>query len=137
MRYLLDTDICIYYINGFEPEVREKIHQLSASDIVVSAITKCEMYAGSSGSKIPARSRAEQDFFLRHFISLPFDDLAADKYGEIYAELKRGGKLIEKLDIQIAAITLVHNLTLVTHNTRHYSRVPNLAIEDWTIDSAS
>lgn len=65
MRYLLDTDICIYYINGFEPKVRENLHQHRASDIVVSAITNCEMYAGSSGSRYPARSRAEQDFFLR------------------------------------------------------------------------
>ena len=132
MRYLLDTDICIYYINGFEPEVRENLHRQSASDIVVSAITKCEMYAGSSDSHNPARSRAEQDYFLHQFISLPFDDRAADKYGEIYAELKSGGNLIEKLDIQIAAIALVHNLTLVTHNTRHFSRVANLSIVDWT-----
>ena len=132
MRYLLDTDICIYYINGFQPNVRENIHQHSASDIVVSAITKCEMYAGSSGSRNPARSRAEQDFFLRQFTSLPFDDRAADKYGEVFAELKRSGNLISELDLQIAAIALVHNLTLVTHNTRHFSRVANLTIDDWT-----
>lgn len=132
MRYLLDTDICIYYINGVEPEVRENVHRQSATDIVVSAITKCEMYAGSSGSRNPARSRAEQDRFLRKFTSLPFDDRAASKYGDVYADLKRGGNLIEELDIQIAAIALVHNLTLVTHNMRHFNRVPNLAIEDWT-----
>ncbi len=132
MRYLLDTDICIYYINGFQPNVRENIHQHSASDIVVSAITKCEMYAGSSGSRNPARSRAEQDFFLRQFASLPFDDRAADKYGEVFAELKRSGNLISEMDLQIAAIALVHNLTLVTHNIRHFSRVSNLKIDDWT-----
>lgn len=134
MRYLLDTDICIYYINGFEPKVRENLHLHRASDIVVSAITKCEMYAGSSGSRYPARSRAEQDFFLNRFVSLTFDDRAADRYGEIYAALKRDGKLIEEIDIQIAAIALVHNLTLVTHNTRHFSRVPQLSIEDWAIE---
>ena len=137
MRYLLDTDICIYYINGFQPNVRENIHQHSASDIVVSAITKCEMYAGSSGSRNPARSRAEQDFFLLQFASLPFDDQAADKYGDVYAELKRSGNLISEIDTQIAAIALAHDLTLVTHNTRHFSRIPNLAFEDWTILSAS
>ena len=132
MRYLLDTDICIYYINGFQPNVRENIHQHSASDIAVSAITKCEMYAGSSGSRNPARSRAEQDLFLHQFASLPFDDRAADKYGEVFAELKRGGNLISEMDLQIAAIALVHNLTLVTHNARHFSRVSNLTIDDWT-----
>lgn len=133
MRYLLDTDICIFYINGFQPNVRENIHQHSAFDIVVSAITKCEMYAGSSGSRSPARSRAEQDFFLSQFASLPFDDRAADRYGKVFADLKRRGNLISLMDLQIAAIALVHNLTLVTHNTRHFSRVPDLMIEDWTI----
>ena len=134
MRYLLDTDICIYYINGFQPEVRKNVHRQSASYIVVSAITKCEMYAGCpSYSRNPARSRAEQEFFLLQFISLPFDDRAADKYGEIFAELRHGGNLIEELDLQIAAIALVQNLTLVTHNTRHLSRVPNLTIEDWAV----
>lgn len=132
MRYLLDTDICIYYINGFQPNVRENIHQRKASDMVVSAITKCEMYAGSSGSRNPARSRAEQDLFLRQFVSLPFDDRASDRYGEVFAELRRSGNLISELDLQIAAIALVHNLTLVTRNTRHFSRVANLRIEDWT-----
>ncbi len=134
MRYLLDTDICIYYINGFKPKVRENLHQHRAADIVVSAITKCEMYAGSSGSRYPARSRAEQDVFLRQFVSLPFDDRAADRYGDIYAALKRDGILIEEIDIQIAAIALVHNLTLVTHNTRHFNRVPQLSIEDWAAE---
>ncbi len=137
MRYLLDTDICIYYINGFQPNVRQNIHRHSASDIVVSAITKCEMYAGSSGSRNPARFRAEQDFFLHQFASLPFDDQAADKYGDVYAELKRSGNLISEIDTQIAAIALAHDLTLVTHNTRHFKRVPNLTIEDWTMLSAS
>ena len=131
MRYLLDTDICIYYINGFEPKVRQNLHRQRPSAIVVSAITKCEMYAGSSGSQNPAKSRAEQDFFLSQFISLPFDDRAAEEYGEVAAYLKRSGNPIEDLDLQIAAIALVHDLTLVTHNVRHFSRVPNLDIEDW------
>lgn len=133
MKYLLDSDICIYCINGFQPKVSENLHRHSAADIVVSAITKCEMYAGSSGSGNPARSRAEQDFFLRQFVSIPFDDAAADVYGRIDGWLKARGMRIGPLDTQIAAIALVHNLTLVTHNTRHYSRVPNLPIEDWVV----
>ncbi len=131
MRYLLDTDICLYYINGLEPKVRQNLHQHRASDIVVSAITKCEMYAGSSGSQNPAKSRAQQDLFLRQFVSLPFDDDAAEAYGRIDGLLKSRGASIGPLDTQIAAIALVHNLTLVTHNTRHFSRIPNLAMEDW------
>lgn len=137
MRFLLDTDICIYYINGFHPNVRGNMHLHSVNDIFVSAISKAEMYAGSSGSRNPARSRAEQDLFLRDFTSLSFDDPAADIYGNICAELKRRGNLISEMDLQIASIALAHNLTLVTHNTRHFRRIPTLLIEDWTMAPAS
>ena len=137
MRFLLDTCICIYYINGRMPQVRENVHKHTASDIAVCSITKCEMYAGSSGSQSPKRSRAKQDEFLAAFRSLPFDDRAANIYGQIFAELRKRGTPLPVCDLQIAAITLAHNLTLVTHNTGHFHRVQNLTIEDWAIASAS
>ncbi len=133
MRFLLDTCTCIYYINGRMPQVRANVHKHTASDMVVSSITKCEMYAGSSGSQSPRRSRAQQDEFLAAFRSLPFDDRAADTYGQIFAGLKQSGNLLPVCDIHISAIALAHQLTLVTHNSRHFSRVPDLSIEDWTI----
>ena len=131
MRYLLDTDICAYYINGREPQVRQRVQSISDSDIAISAITKGEMYAGAVNSQTPRRSRVRQDLFFSRFVSLPFDDAAADSYGHIRARLKRSGMLIGRHDMQIAAIAIVHGLTVATHNTKHFSRIPELNIEDW------
>ena len=72
MRYLLDTDICAYYINGREPQVRQRVQSISDSDIAISAITKGEMYAGAVNSRAPRRSRARQDLFFSRFVSLSF-----------------------------------------------------------------
>ena len=134
MIYLLDSNICIYCINKRYPRLIERVGQQPASTLAISAITKAEMYAGSSRRGAPTRYRREQDEFFERFPSLPFDDAAADRYGTIYAHLASAGQPIGVADTQIAAIALVHNLTLVTHNIRHFERVPNLAIEDWARD---
>ena len=133
MKYLLDTDICVFLLSGREPNVYHRMQSVPASDIAVCTITKGEMYSGASRSQQPLRPRERQsDFFLR-FASLPFDDAAADEYGRIDGTLKSRGISIGPLDTQIAAIALVHTLTLVTHNARHFSRIPELQIEDWAI----
>lgn len=132
MKYLLDTCICIFYINGKDRQVRENLHKHSQTDIVISSITKCELYAGSGGSQIPQVSRAKQDRFLKHFVSLPFDDSAAHHYGQIYSNLKKRGKLIKVPDIQIAAIALANSLIVVTNDTGDFGRITGLTIEDWT-----
>ena len=85
MKYLLDTNTCIRYINGRAPQIRENMRSLSDSDIAISTITKGEMYAGSAKSQNPQRSRAMQDVFFIRFTSLPFDDAAADTFGRIRA----------------------------------------------------
>ncbi len=74
MRFLLDSCICIYYINGKKPKVRQNLHQHAEQDMFVSAITKGEMFAGSLGSRTPQRSRQKQERFFSRFRSLPFDD---------------------------------------------------------------
>lgn len=133
MKYLLDSCICIYYINGKKPKVRQRLHNYSAKDIVISSITKGEMYAGSHGSQTPQRSRNKQERFFAQFVSLPFDDTAASFYGSICAYLKKNGNLIKVCDMQIAAIAMSHSLTVVTNDTDDFGRIPGLIVEDWTI----
>ena len=137
MKYLLDTCTCIYYINGKHPQVHSNLHQHSAQDMFVSSVSKCEMYAGSGMSQTPQKSRAKQDRFLIRFVSLPFDDAAANQYGIIHSFLRKQGKLIKVPDMQIAAVALANNLIVVTSDTSDFSRIPSLTIEDWTIASAS
>ncbi len=132
MKYLLDSNICIYCINRKHPEVIKQVLRRQATDIAISAISKAEMYAGSYRRGSPKRYRDEQDRFFERFRSLPFDDPAADCYGRIHADLEVKGQLMGVADMQIAAIAMANNLTIVTHDRRGFSRLTDMSIEDWT-----
>lgn len=131
MKYLLDTNTCIRYINGRALRIRERMAQIADTDIAISVITKAEMYAGAAKSQTPARSRAKQDVFFVRFVSLSFDDAAADEFGRIRATLEQAGTPIGPYDMQIAAIARVHKLIVVTHNVSEFARIAALKIEDW------
>ena len=88
---------------------------------------------GCETSRDPDRERAVVDVFLAPFASLPFDDASAERYSEVRHHLERAGVGIGAYDLQIAAIALSNGLTLVTHNTREFSRVPGLTWEDWEV----
>lgn len=133
MKYLLDTNTCIRYLNGRAPAIREKMLTVNDIDVAVSAITKGEMFAGSARSQKPQQSRARQDAFFIRFVSLPFDDEAANEFGRIRAALEAAGTPIGPYDMQIAAIALAHDLIVVTHNTREFGRIEGLQIEDWEV----
>lgn len=89
------------------------------------------MYAGAAKSQSPQWSRAKQDAFFGRFTILPFDEAAADTYGNIRASLEQAGTPIGPYDMQIAAIAAAHDLIVVTHNTREFSRVEGVQLEDW------
>lgn len=131
MTYLLDTNVCIRYLNGRSPGVLQRLQALQPIDVVVCAIVKAELFYGAQRSQNPERSLAVQRQFLQPYRSLPFDDAAAELAGLLRAQFADQGKPIGPYDLQIAAIALANNCTLVTHNVREFSRVPNLLIEDW------
>ena len=135
MIYLLDTNACIVYLNRPMSGVRQKIQSLSPQDIVVCSVVKAELFYGAMRSNNTTRTLALQEAFLNNFVSLPFDDSAATIYGRIRAELAASGTPIGPYDVQIAAIAMANNLILVTHNTREFSRVNGLQIEDWEEES--
>ena len=131
MIYLLDTNACIIYLNRPISGVRLRLELLSPQDIAVCSVVKAELFYGAMRSNNPERTLASQEVFLNNFVSLPFDDAAARVYGRIRAELAVLGTPIGPNDLQIAAIALVNNLILVTHNTGEFSRVNGLQFEDW------
>jgi tRNA(fMet)-specific endonuclease VapC len=133
MKYLLDTNTCIHYINGRVSQIREHMRTITDTEVAISSVTKGEMWAGSGKSQTPQRSRAKQDAFFIRFVSLPYDDQAADEFGRIRAYLEKAGTPIGPYDMQIAAIAIVHDLILVTHNTREFNRISWLKIEDWEV----
>ena len=131
MIYLLDTNACIVYLNRPISGVRQRLMTLSPQDIVICSVVKAELFYGAMRSNNPGRTLALQEVFLNNFLSLTFDDTAARIFGTIRAELTALGTPIGPYDLQIAAIALFNNLILVTHNTREFSRVNGLQIEDW------
>nr|WP_211173015.1 type II toxin-antitoxin system VapC family toxin [Brasilonema bromeliae] len=128
---MLDTNACIVYLNRPVSGVRRRLQSLSPQDIAVCSVVKAELFYGAMKSKNPTRTLALQEAFLNNFVSLPFDDTAARIYSRIRADLAALGTPIGPYDLQIAAIALANNLTLVTHNTGEFSRVEGLQISDW------
>jgi tRNA(fMet)-specific endonuclease VapC len=135
MIYLLDTNTCIVYLNGQNLLLKRKLEGHLDRDMAVCSVVKSELFYGSSKSQNSAKNLAKQKGFLNRFTSLPFDDRAAEIYGNIRADLERKGTPIGVYDLQIAAIALANSLILVTHNTREFSRVQGLVFEDWEIES--
>jgi len=91
MKYLLDTNTCIRFLNGRAPKVLQKLTATDDCDIAVCSVVKAEMFAGSEKSRDPQRSRNVQNVFFSRYRSLPFNDEAADKYGKIRAHLEKQG----------------------------------------------
>lgn len=133
MKYLLDTNTCIRYINGRSPEIKAKLPTIPRIDVGVSIITKAELYYGSAKSQTPERSREKQLEFLQTIQTVYFDEATALIYGEVRAHLDRQGTPIGANDLLIASTALANKLILVTHNTREFGRIPNLILEDWEV----
>lgn len=131
MKYLLDTNTCIRYINGRSTAIRQKLPTIPAREIVVCSVVRGELAYGAAKSTTPQESAEKQQKFLKPYATLHYDDAAADVFGRIRVELEAVGTPIGPYDLQIAAIALVHNLIVVTHNVREFSRVNGLQLEDW------
>jgi tRNA(fMet)-specific endonuclease VapC len=133
MTYLLDTNVCIIYLNGKSLQLRDRLNSTPVDRIRICSVVKAELFYGSMRSNNPVKSLQIQQEFIQQFISLAFDDAAATIYGTIRANLAKAGTPIGPNDLQIAAIALANDLTLVTHNTREFSRIQTLKLEDWQI----
>jgi tRNA(fMet)-specific endonuclease VapC len=121
----------VRYLNGRSEKLRARFDAVDPLQIRVCSVVKAELFFGEALSNDPSKTRAHQQLFLSRFASLPFDDLAAEAYAEIRADLTRSGELIGPNDLLIAAICKAHDVTLVTHNVSEFSRVVGLKIEDW------
>jgi len=131
MKYLLDTNTCIRYINGRSDAVTKRILALEEHEAVLCSIVVAELVFGAKRSQNPKKTLLKQRQFIDLFRSLPFDDSCAEHYADIRADLTANGTPIGANDLLIAAIARAHNLISVTHNTREFGRVTGLKIEDW------
>ena len=131
--YLLDTNICVYVLNNSYPNLTDKVFSYSRSEIAISSITVFELEYGAAKSNWGEKTRKKLQMFLSPFQIIDFDDKDALVAGEIRAYLEKSGLIIGPYDIQIAAQGLARDITVVTHNTREFLRVPNLKLEDWVL----
>lgn len=134
MRYLLDTNVCVRFLNGDSVGLRQRFLRTDRQDIAVCSVVKAELFYGAMRSDDPTSAWARQRRFLEAFVSLPLDDLAALIAGRVRAQLANTGTPIGVHDLLIASIALANHLILVTHNTREFERVEDLEIEDWEVE---
>lgn len=130
--YLLDTNHCIYLINGKYPEIARRLARQETGSVALSSITTSELWYGVENSARRVQNRAALAKFLLPLEILPFGEDAAQAYGKIRSVLEKAGRAIGAMDLLIAAHALSLSATLVTHNRREFQRVPGLKVEDWT-----
>ena len=129
--YLLDTNIISYWMRG-DPLLMDKIRSHSPGDLSLSTITLAEILYGIEKSPIKKKERRTRINRICSQLEIhPFDEPAAENYGSIRARLEREGFVVSERDLQIASIAMANRLCIVTHNTREFSRIKDLAVEDW------
>lgn len=130
VRFLLDTNICIYIINRKPARIFEHFAGLHIGEIAISSITGAELSFGVAKSD-SQRNQQALEKFLAPVEILPFDEAAMRCYGTLRSPLERKGQSIGALDLLIAAHAQALDVTLVTNNLREFQRVPNLRLENW------
>ncbi len=130
LKYLLDTNICIYVIKRRPSEILG-IFNANASRMAISVITLAELLHGAEKSSQPTDNLAVVEDFCSRLDVLPYTSKAAQHYGLIRAALERSGQSIGVNDLHIAAHARSEGLIVVTNNTREFLRVPSLQVENW------
>jgi tRNA(fMet)-specific endonuclease VapC len=131
MRFILDTNICIYIIKRRPQSVLRRFSTISVGDIGISIITFAELEYGAAKSAQPKRNRDALEEFLSPLEVLDFDKQAAEAYGRIRSALEKKGQIIGAMDLLIAAHAISLGTGLVTNNEREFKRVPGLRVQNW------
>lgn len=129
-KYLLDTNICIFFLKGLF-ELDEKIKEVGLENCFISEVTVAELKFGAEKSQKVERNRLVVSTFISQMNILPiFNSL--DFYAQEKNRLQRQGTPIDEFDLLIGATALANDLVLVTNNTKHFKRLTDIQIEDWT-----
>ena len=132
MRYILDTNICIYSINRKSLQILQNFEAKNLDDIYISSITEAELLYGVEKSMYKAKNLQKTKHFLEPIKVLSFDSMCSKYYAQIRASLEKKGQVIGRMDMLIASVALANNMTLVTNNEKEFCRIPNLVLENWS-----
>jgi tRNA(fMet)-specific endonuclease VapC len=133
VKYMLDTNACIRLLKGDSPLFFKRIKYISISDVVIPTIVRFELYYGVYKSIRKKENLQNLSEFLNDFQVIPFDERAALSAGKIRAELEKNGTPIGPYDLLIGTSALINSCILITHNTKEFSRIEGLTIEDWEV----
>jgi len=133
MKYMLDTNICIYLIKQNPAKVIKHFKSHAIGDIGISSITLAELRYGVSKSQHVEKNQQALDEFILSLEIADFDEKSAQEYGAIRAELERTGKPVGSMDMLIGAHAHALGVTLVTNNTKEFKQIKNLKIADWSV----
>lgn len=131
-RYLLDTNTCIAVMRS-HPRAVQRMAAVPPGECAISTITSYELFTGVEKCSIPVKERAKVDLLLRTVAHLMFDSASAKEAARLRALLESKGQPIGPYDVLLAGQALASSLILVTTNTREFTRVPDLTLEDWQI----
>ena len=134
IRYLADTNILGYFARHSPGPLQQRmLAAMLKQEVAISVITRAETRYGLALLNANDKRRAAVGLLLQEYPALPWTSAAADQYGDMAAHLQQSGQAIGAMDTLIAAHALAEGLTLVTHNTRHFERIPGLKLEDWMV----
>ncbi len=130
MKYLLDTDICIYWLKG-RNSVRDRINQVGQGEIGICDITVAELYFGVYNSSKIEKNLITAENFIRSLPVISLSIGALKKFGQLKAKLRQLGTPVADFDFLIASVAITEDLILIGNNTRYYQRIPSLELENW------
>jgi tRNA(fMet)-specific endonuclease VapC len=131
MLRLLDTNTCIYYLNRVSENLIARFRKYSPSGIKLSSITVAELFFGAEKSNAKKKNWTIVESFVSTFEIIPFNEASCRTYAKIRVSLEKKGSLIGPMDLLIASISLTNNFILVTNNTKEFSRISKLKLENW------
>ncbi len=129
-KYILDTDICIYWLNG-DQAIEEKILQSELENIYMTVITECELFYGAYKSAKTKKNLELLSLLKKNITTLQTTPEVSSYYGKTKTLLERAGQVLDDADLLIACITMACKGILVTNNTRHFKRISGLVCENW------
>ncbi len=129
--YLVDTDILIYWLNNKYPRIDRMLRDAGTKNIYISSISIAELFYGAYHSSFPDKNIALVRDLASSMNIIDFDSEAAEIFGELKNDLKKGGQIINDSDLFIAATAIANKLILVSNNEKHFRRIKQLSLENW------
>ena len=130
MKYFLDTNICVYLLNG-EISLKKRVKEIGVYSLAVSNSVLAELYFGAYNSKRVEGNLKRIESFKKNMTIFSDTEESARLFGKIKADLRSKGTIIDDFDILIASIAIANNCILVTNNTEHFERIEGLKVQNW------